>query len=149
MSDYEGVKYVLDLEACYDLASAGQNRKAAFFDFAETNRVAITGDVFRQLKHLDKDLANEIKSSSVEIVECDQVIFQRTENLAQLLAVSAARLDKAATEKIQILAVVSCAQNGSLPKCVLVTGDPGAHRSSMKALGTALKITVVSVDKVF
>lgn len=149
MSDYEGIKFVLDLEACLDYAGAGQNRKAALFEAAESTRIAVTADVFRQLKALDKELAKEIKGSAIEIVECDENIFQTTENLAHLLAVTAARLDKAATEKLEILAVVSCAQNGSLPKCVLVTGDPGTHRSSMKVLCEALKITAVAVEAAF
>lgn len=149
MSGYEGIKYVLDLEACLDYAGAGQNRKAALFEAAETNRIAVTADVFRQLKALDGNLAKEFKNSAIEIIECDEKVFQATENLALLLAVTAAKLDSAATEKLQLLAVVTCAQNGSLPKCVLVTGDPGAHRSSMKVLCEALKITALSVEAAF
>ncbi|MDW9493942.1 hypothetical protein GOC57_11635 [Sinorhizobium meliloti] len=140
---------MLDLEACLDYAGAGQNRKAALFEAAETNRIAVTADVFRQLKALDGNLAKEFKNSAIEIIECDEKVFQATENLALLLAVTAAKLDSAATEKLQLLAVVTCAQNGSLPKCVLVTGDPGAHRSSMKVLCEALKITALSVEAAF
>lgn len=149
MGVYGGIKYVLDLEACLDFANAGENRKAALFQLAETDRVAVTTDVFKQLKIFNKDLAAEFENSAIEIVECDESVYQAAEILAQLLSVSPVKLDRAANEKLPILAVVNCAQNGSQPKCALVTGDFGDHRSSMKVLGNALMITVISVEKAF
>lgn len=149
MGSYEGVKYVLDLEACLDFASAGENRKAALFQAAADQGVAITVEVLKQLRIFNRDLADEFEQSPIRIVECDEKIYQAIETLAQLLAVSSAKLDDAANEKLPILAVVNCAQNGSLPKCVLVSGDPGHHRSSMRTLGAELRITIIPVSKAF
>ena len=144
-----GVKFVLDLEACLDFGNAGQNRKAALFEAAKANRIAITSDVFKQLKLFDKDLADEFKASDIEIIDCDEVVYQRVEHIAQLLATTSARLNRAANEKLPIIAMANCAQNGSLPKCAVVTGDLGTHKSSMQVLCEELKITVITVANAF
>lgn len=149
MGGYAGVKFVLDLEACLDFGSAGDNRKAALFEAAKTNRIAITSDVFKQLKVFDKALAKEFEDSDIEIVECDEVVYRAVENIAQLLATTSARLNRAANDKLPIIAVANCAQNGSVPKCAVVTGDPGTHSSSMRVLCTELKVTVIAVSNAF
>lgn len=101
MGVYGGIKYVLDLEACLDFANAGENRKAALFQLAETDRVAVTTDVFKQLKIFNKDLAAEFENSAIEIVECDESVYQAAEILAQLLSVSPVKLDRAANESFR------------------------------------------------
>lgn len=149
MKGYEGIKFVLDLEACLDFGNAGQNRKLALFKAAEVERVAITSEVYRQLKIFDSALAKEFENSSIEIVEYNEVIYRTTETLAKLLIINSNKLDNAASEKLPILAVVNCAQNGTDPKCALVTGDVGKHRSSMSVLCQSLKITAIPVGIAF
>lgn len=149
MAEYVGVKYILDLEACLDFAGAGANRKAALFAATKTHRIAITASVHDQLKMFDKELAEEFIAEGIELVEYDEKIYKATETLGQLLSTSSARLDRAATDKIPILATVHCAQNGSLPKCMLVTGDIGQHKSSMHVLCSELKISVINVIDAF
>jgi hypothetical protein len=146
---YVGVKYVLDLEACLDYAASGANRQNALFEAAKTNRIAVTSDVLKQVKHFDAALAAAIKASEIEIIDCDDAVYQTVEQLAQLAALTSANLDEAAAEKLVVLAVVSCSQNGALPKCVLVTNDLGKHRSSMKTLCAELGIVYVPSKDAF
>ncbi len=149
MGGYTGVKFVLDLEACLDFGSAGDNRKAALFEAAKSSRVAITTDVFKQLRQFNKELAEEFLASDIEVIDCDELIYQTVEHLAQLLTTTSARLNRAANEKLPIIAMANCAQNGSLPKCAIVTGDLGTHSSSMQVLCAELRITVIAVSSAF
>jgi len=149
VGDYVGVKYVLDLEACLEIGGAGDNRKAALFEAAKETRIAITSDVFKQIRHFDKNLADEFENSDIEIIDCDEAIYQTVENLAALLATTTARLNRAANEKLPIIAMANRAQNGSLPKCAIVTGDLGTHKSSMTVLCTELRITVIAAGSAF
>lgn len=149
MTAYGGVKFVLDLEACLEFQGAGANRKASLFGVANSAGVAITDHVFRELKGFDTDLAEEFVANGVKVVECDETIYRRIETLMALLAVSEARIDAAASDKLIQLSLVNCAQNGTLPKCKLVTGDYGKHKSSMAVIGKALDIEVVFVNQEF
>jgi hypothetical protein len=49
-------------------------------------------------------------------------------------------LNAVANDKIPVIALVHCAQNGKIPPCQLVTGDFGDLSSSMKTMCAALKI---------
>ena len=149
MFQYGGIKYVLDLEACLDFSAAGANRVNALFQAAITERIAVTKDVFKEVKTFDLDFAKAIEQSAIEIVECDDLIYSTTENLAALLCNGTYDLNEAAHDKLPILAVVACAQNGTTPKCVLVTGDLGSHSSSMQVLCSQLMITAIPVSEAF
>lgn len=149
MNAYDGIKYVLDLEACLDFQGAGANRKAALFGTAKAAGVAITDQVFRELRKFDADLAKEFADNDIKVIDCDEHIFKKVETLTSLIAISSARIDDAANEKLIQLSLVNCAQNGTLPKCKLVTGDHGRHKSSMRVLGEALGIEVAYVEVEF
>lgn len=149
MGAYVGVKFVLDLEACLDYGGSGANRQKALFEAAKTTRIAVTVEVLKQVKKFDSAMAIAIKNSEIEIIECDDAIYDRVEQLAQLAALTSASLDEAAAEKLVVLAAVSCSQNGAAPKCVLVTNDLGKHKSSMKVLCDALGIEFVPSKDAF
>ncbi|RYE42048.1 MAG: hypothetical protein EOP24_34350 [Hyphomicrobiales bacterium] len=149
MAAYVGVKYVLDLEACLDYGASGANRQKALFEAAKTNRIAVTSDVLKQVKRFDAALALAITKSDIEVIECDDAVYETVEKLAQLLALTSANLDEAAAEKLVVLAVVSCSQNGAHPKCVLVTNDLGKHKSSMKTLCAGLKMDHIASKDAF
>jgi predicted ATP-dependent Lon-type protease len=149
VGDYEGISHVLDLEACLDYGASGQNRQKSLFEAAKTHRIVVTSDVFKQVRHLDAEWAKSMQEAGIEIIDCDELVYQTVEHLAQLLALTSASLDKAAQEKLVVLALVCCSQNGALPKCLLVTNDLGAHKSSMKVLCAALKMEWVAAKDAF
>lgn len=150
MTAYVGVKFVLDLEACLFFATCNKSKKAALYKTASAQRVATISDVFVQLQSLNKVFAQEFKKAGIEILDCDEAVYQRTEALsALLLASSNAPLGRVEQDKLVLIALVSCAQNGQLPKCVLVTGDPGTHRASMNSLCNGLKMSALQVESAF
>ncbi|ESX88275.1 hypothetical protein [Mesorhizobium sp. LNJC403B00] len=150
MAVYLGVKFVLDLEACLYFASCKKVQKTALYKKASAERVATITEVFFQLQQINKVFAAELKKSGIEILDCDEAVYLRTEALsALLLASSNAPLGRVEQDKLVLIALVSCAQNGQLPKCVLVTGDPGTHRASMNSLCNALQMNAIQVDGAF
>lgn len=149
MGEFEGIKHILDLEACMDFENAGSNRKKGLFESAKETRTAITRDTFKKLKKFSKPLADEFENSDIEIVDLDETVYSRVEALAQLISTTSAELDAAANEKLQIIALANCAQNGSLPKCAIITGDVGKHGSSMKVLCASIKVTAIEVSSAF
>lgn len=144
---YSGIKFVMDLEACLFYSDAGGNLKASLFERAKQERIAVTKEVFDQVRGFDKDLADEIKASAIEIVELDSDIYIAAGALNEIYMTSGHRLNAAANEKVPVIALVHCAQNGSKPPCHLVSNDTGTHSSSMRSLCAALSIPFLEVTK--
>lgn len=139
---WEGVIYVLDLEACLFYSDAGDNLKIDLFERSKEARIVVTKETLKQVKSFDSDLAKEIESSEIEIVELDNNVHEAASALTDILILSGYKLNSVANEKIPVIALVHCAQNGQSPPCHLVTGDHGSHTSSMKPMCTALGIPI-------
>lgn len=137
---HEGIIYVFDLDACLYFSEAGGNLKATLFQRAKEIRIVITKETFKQVRALDGDLAKEIEKSSIEIIDLDTQVYQAASALTEIFLTSGYALNAVANDKIPVIALVHCAQNGKVPPCHLVTGDFGNHASSMKAMCAALNI---------
>lgn len=142
---YSGINFVLDLEACLYFSEAGGNLKAALFQRAKVERIAVPKEVFDQVRIFDKSLADEISESDIEIVELDSDVYVAACALNEIFMTSGHRLNAAANEKVPVIALVHCAQNGAKPPCHLVSGDNGLHSSSMRSLCAALKVPFTEV----
>lgn len=147
MTSYKGLDYVFDLEACMKLSSAGHNHKIHVFERAKESRIAITREVFKQVQNFDKELAEEIKASDFEIIDCDDTVYEAAQTYTDLLTTYNISISRATDDKIPIIALVHCAKNGKVPSCSLVTGDNSQHESSMANLCSLLKISISSIDQ--
>lgn len=144
---YVGLHYVLDLEACLYFEKAGNNLQTSLFEKAEERRIAISKEVFKQVKDLNNDFANKIVDSSIEIIEYDDLVYQSTEQFTVLLTtLSRSSRNKVVSEKIQVIALVQCAQNGKKPPCMIVTGDNRTHGSSMTSLCDELGVPFIEIE---
>ncbi|MCO7736452.1 hypothetical protein NJB95_07485 [Brucella intermedia] len=148
MTEWVGIKFVLDLDACFYLSGAGNNLKGAVFARAKQDRTAVTSEVFKKVKQLDPDLAAEMLASGIEVVDLDQKIYDIAENITKFLSVSIT-LQKVANEKIPVMALVHGAQNGVKPPCTLVTADYGQHSSSMPSLCEKMGMPWSPIDQVY
>lgn len=137
---YEGIIYVFDLEACLYFSDAGGNLKATLFQKAKENRIVITREVFKKVKAFDDDLAKEIEKSDIEILDLETDVYTAATAITEIFIASGYTLNAVANDKIPVIALVHCAQNGKVPPCQLVTGDFGSHSSSMKSMCATLKI---------
>jgi predicted transcriptional regulator len=81
---YEGIIYVLDLDACLYFTDAGENLKSALFQKAKEIRIVITKETFEEVKNLDKGLAKEIDNSEIEIVELGTDVYNAASALTDL-----------------------------------------------------------------
>lgn len=148
MAGWSGVKSVLDFEACLRFSGAGDNYKAMLYDRAKNERVAITREVFDQIRIMDSELAKEIWESEIEILDPDDGVFSAAEGMTVILSTKI-RLNRVANDKIPVIASVQRAQNGSKPNCIIITGDEGTHSSSMRSLCDELGIQYLSVEDAF
>lgn len=137
---YEGIVYVFDLEACLYFSDAGGNLKATLFQKAKENRIVITREIFKKVKIFDRDLAQEIEKSDIEILDLDTDVYTAASAITEIFVASGYALNAVANDKIPLIALVHCAQNGKIPPCQLVTGDIGSHSSSMKSMCQTLNI---------
>ncbi|CAN7353753.1 hypothetical protein LJR234_002149 [Mesorhizobium amorphae] len=139
------IRFVLDLEACLYHSNAGGNLKANLFLRAQDERVVISKEVFDQVKDFDKDLADEIIASEIEVLEIDGNVYAAAVSLTELILALGHPMNAAANEKMPQIALVHCAQNGTMPKCTMVSGDTGTHASSMKSLCETIGIPFIDV----
>lgn len=148
MTILSGIKLVLDLDACFYLSAAGNNLKGAVFARAKTDRTAVTTEVFRKLRNLDPELADELLAGGIEVVDLEQDIYDIAESITIYLSATIT-LHKVANEKIPVMALVQGAQNGVEPQCILVTADQGLHSSSMPVLCKTMAIPFSPIEQVY
>lgn len=141
----EGIDYVFDLEACLYFSQSGGNLKSVLFQRATEKKIVVTREVFKQVREFDGDLAKEIEASPIAILELDTDVYKAAGALNDIFLATGHPLNAAANEKMPVIALVHCAQNGKVPSCQMVTGDIGPHASSMSSLCGALGIPIIDV----